>query len=244
VAPRRARLQSTSTTVAPPRIKEPAVTSSTLVLHGTVLSGHTHRVENFLCILGLPYRFAPAPAAVRQSPEFRVLNPLGQIPVLEDGDLVLADSNAILVYLARRYAPGSPWLPDEPVAAARVQRWLSICANEMKNGPAAARVLTVWGGDGDFAAAHALSAKLFAFMESHLASRSFLAGDHATIADISGYSYIARAPEGRISLDEFPHIRAWLTRVEAIPGFRPMPMTSIQQAKATAPPAPAAGSAR
>ena len=120
------------------------MTTSTIVIHGTVLSGHTHRVENFLTILGIPYRLADAPAPVRQTPEFRALNPLGQIPVLEDGELVIADSNAILVYLAKRYAAGTQWLPEEPVAAARVQRWLSIAAGELKYGPAAARVITVW----------------------------------------------------------------------------------------------------
>jgi len=83
------------------------------------------------------------PAAVRRTPEFLALNPLAQVPVLQDGDTVVADSNAILVYLARRHAAGSPWLPDEPVAAARVQRWLSLAAGEMKFGPAAARVITI-----------------------------------------------------------------------------------------------------
>jgi glutathione S-transferase len=102
------------------------MTTSPLVVHGTALSGHTHRVINLLGLLGLPHRLVDSPAAVRRTPEFLALNPLGQIPVLQDGDVVLADSNAILVCLARRHAAGSPWLPDEPIAAARVQRWLSI----------------------------------------------------------------------------------------------------------------------
>jgi glutathione S-transferase len=211
------------------------VTSPTLVLHGTVQSGHTHRVENFLSILGRPYRFAHAPAAVRQTAEFRALNPLAQVPVLQDGDLVIADSNAILVYLARRYAADTQWLPGDPVTASNVQRWLSIAAGEMKFGPAAARVITVWGAPGDIAAAHAITARLFAFMEDHLTARSFLATDHATIADISGYPYVARAPEGRMSLADYPHIRAWLARVEALPGFKAMPMTPIQRPATPAP---------
>ena len=200
------------------------MTAPALVVHGTPLSGHTHRVENFLGLLGLPYRRVDAPAAVRRTPEFLALNPLAQVPVLQDGALVLADSNAILVYLARRYAAGTPWLPDEPVAAAHVQRWLSIAAGEMKFGPAAARVITVWAGAGDLAEAHAVAARLFRFMEGQLATRAFLAADHPTIADVSGYPYTARAPEGRISLDEYPHIRAWLARVEAVPGWTPMPV--------------------
>src|SRR3977135_837296 len=113
-----------------------------IVLHGTELSGHPHRVELLLRMLGLPYRYVVASAAVRSTPEFHQLNPLRQIPVLQDGDLPLADSNAILVYLAKRYAPRSQWLPEEPVAAAQVQRWLSIAAGEVMHGPAVARMVT------------------------------------------------------------------------------------------------------
>lgn len=202
---------------------------STIVVHGTVLSGHTHRVLNFLGILGLPHRLELAPIEVRQTPEFRALNPLGQIPVLQDGDLVLADSCAILVYLAKRYAGGTQWLPDEPAGAARVQRWLAIAAGELKFGPAAARVITVWRGPGDLAAAHALAARLLRFMDDHLADHTFLAADHPTIADITCYPYVARAPEGRISLEEYGHVRAWLARVEAVPGFTPMPVSPIPE---------------
>lgn len=198
--------------------------SATLVIHGTPLSGHTHRVENFVRILGLPYRKVDAPAAVRATPGFRALNPLGQIPVLEDGELVLSDSNAILVYLARRYAAGSPWLPDEPVAASHVQRWLAIASAEMRFGPAAARVITLWNGPGRLADAHAVAERLLAFMDDHLTTRSFLATEHPTIADISGYPYIARAPEGQVTLEPYPHVLAWLARVEALPGFLPMPI--------------------
>jgi len=200
------------------------MTAAPLIVHGTALSGHTHRVRNFLGLLGLPHQLVDAPAAVRRTPEFLALNPLGQIPVLQDGDEVIADSNAILVYLARRHPAGAAWLPDEPIAAARVQRWLSIAAGEMKFGPAAARVILVWRGPGDLAEAHAIAARLFRFMEDQLAIRAFLAGDQPTIADVSGYPYTVRAPEGRISLDPYPHIRAWLARLEAIPGWTPMPV--------------------
>jgi glutathione S-transferase len=209
------------------------MTSTTLVLHGTVLSGHTHRIENLLTMLGVPYRLSPAPAEVRQSAAFRALNPLGQIPVLEDGDLVLADSNAILVYLAKRYGAGTPWLPEEAVAAARVQRWLSIAAGEVRFGPGLARLVTLWGAPGDLATAHAVATTLLAFVDHHLADRAFLAADHPTIADLACYSYIAHAPEGRISLAGYPQVRAWLARVEGLPRFKPMPRTAIPDGAAT-----------
>src|SRR5690348_3858798 len=99
---------------------------SELILYGVELSGHTHRVVLLLEMLGLPYRFVPAAADLRRSAEFLRLNPLGQIPVLLDDTIVLPDSNAILVYLAKRYAADSQWLPADAITASRVQRWLSI----------------------------------------------------------------------------------------------------------------------
>ncbi|MET3666052.1 glutathione S-transferase [Caulobacter sp. 1776] len=194
-----------------------------IVLHGTSLSGHTHRVALMLNILGLSYRFAAAPKEVRASPAFLALNPLGQIPVLQDGDLTLADSNAILVYLARRYAPNSPWLPQEPVAAASVQRWLSIAAGEVMHGPAIARMISLFGFPDDPARAERIAARLLTFMDDHLADRVFLAADHVTIADVACYSYVAHAPEGGVALEPYPNVRAWLARVEAQPWFQPIP---------------------
>jgi len=200
-----------------------------ITLHGTPLSGHCHRVELLLLMLGLPYRFVPAPAEVRSTAAFRRLNPLGQIPVLEDGELALADSNAILVYLARRYAPGSHWLPEEPVAAAQVQRWLSIAAGEVMYGPATARMVAQWNMPGDPVRSVKIAGRLLDFMERHLADRPYLAAEHPTIADLACYSYVAHAPEGGIPLDPYPSVRAWLRRIEALPHFKPMPASPIPQ---------------
>ena len=202
-----------------------------IILHGTELSGHTHRVELLLRMLGLPYRYAVASAAVRSSPEFQKLNPLCQIPVLQDGELTLADSNAILVYLAKRYAPSSQWLPEEPVAAANVQRWLSIAAGEVRYGPATARAVILWNFPGDRARARQIAAVLLRFMNEHLATRSFLAAEHATIADLACYSYVAHAPEGGIPLGEYPSVLAWLRRVESLPHFKPIPPSPIPAAE-------------
>jgi glutathione S-transferase len=198
-------------------------TDTAIVLHGTPLSGHTHRVGLMLDALGLAWRFADAPKDVRASPAFLALNPLGQVPVLRDGDLVLADSNAILVYLARRYAPDAGWLPQEPVAAARVQRWLSIAAGEVMHGPAIARMIALFDLPDDPARAARIAARVLAFMDGHLADRAFLAADHVTIADLACYSYVAHAPDGGVALEPYPAVRAWLARVEAQPWFRPMP---------------------
>lgn len=198
-----------------------------LTLYGTPLSGHVHRVEAFLNLLGLPYRYENAGADVRQSAAFRALNPLGQIPVLSDGDLVLADSNAILVYLAKRYDGSGQWYPAEAVAAAHVQRWLSIAAGEVRFGPCSARLIHQFGVEEDLGQAKVVAARVLAFTETHLTGGGFLVGGNPTIADLACYSYIAHAPEGGIPLDPYPAVQAWLARVEALPQFKLMPRSPI-----------------
>jgi glutathione S-transferase len=207
-----------------------AMSDPAITLHGTELSGHAHRVALLLRMLGLPYRFVAAPAEVRRSADFLKLNPLGQIPVLQDGPLVLADSNAIMVYLVKRYAPGSAWLPEEPVAASQVQRWLSIAAGEVMHGAAIARAIVQWNAPWDHNIAVRIAERLLRFMDGHLADRTYLAADHPTIADLACYSYVAAAPEGGISLDGYPSVRAWLRRIEGLPQFVPMPACPIPQA--------------
>ena len=201
--------------------------TSTILLHGTKLSGHVHRVELLLRMLDLPFEFIPAPADVRASDAFRKLNPLGQIPVLQDGELTLADSNAILVYLAKRYGAGSNWLPEDPIGAAAVQRWLSMAAGEVMYGPASARALAQWGMPCDAARAGVVAQRLLGFMEAHLSARAFLAAPHATIADLACYSYVKHAPEGGISLDGYPALHAWFARIEALPAFMAMPSSPL-----------------
>lgn len=203
--------------------------SAEITLHGTALSGHAHRVELLLRALDLPYRFEPSPAGVRESAAFRKLNPLGQIPVLQDGAVTLADSNAIMVYLVKRYAPESQWLPEDPVSAALVQRWLSIAAGELMHGPCMARLIVQFGLEDDKARAKRVAARLLPFMEQHLADRDFLATANPTLADLACYSYIAHAPEGGISLERYPAIRQWLGRIEALPFFKPIPPSPLPE---------------
>lgn len=192
-----------------------------ITLYGMPLSGHVHRVRLLLSMLGLDYRFE---TVTGPTPELLRLNPLGQIPVLRDGDLVLADSNAILVYLAKTYGgAGTDWLPGDAVGAAHVQRWLSIAAGELRQGPAAARMVALFHKSGEPPDAQARAARILAFMDSFLDGRMFLAAASPTLADLACYSYTAHAPEGGISLEPYPHVRAWLERIEALPGFVPMP---------------------
>ena len=202
-----------------------ATTASTITLFGTRLSGHSHRVELFLNLLGLPYEFSDSPADVRASSAFLDMNPLGQVPVLRDGAVTLADSNAILVYLAKRYAPGSAWLPEDPVGAARVQRWLSLAAGEIAFGPARARIAARFYDTGmPPALMRQLADRALGALQAQLAGEDFLAGSAPTLADVACYAYIAHAPEGGIDLAPYPAVVAWIARVQALPGFVPMPL--------------------
>ncbi len=184
------------------------------------ISGHSHRAELMLSLLQLPFEMVEINLGQgeQKQPPHLARNPLGQIPVLEDGEVTIADSNAILVYLATRYDASGRWLPRDPVPAAQVQRWLGVASGPLVNGPATARVEVLFGRPRD-PARSGISARLFEVMENHLSDRSFLVGAEATIADVAMYTYTSHAPEGGISLSPYPHLRAWLSRIEALPGF-------------------------
>jgi glutathione S-transferase len=189
------------------------------------LSGHSHRVELFLSLLGLPRELVDVDLSRPRDPEFLAKNPFGQVPVIEDGDLTLADSNAILVYLATRYDAERRYLPNDLLATANIQRWLSVAAGQLAMGPAAARLVKVFGAPLDHERARAIADKLFGVLDQTLATRSHLVGSDVTIADIALYTYTAHAPEGGVSLEPYPHVRAWLERVESLPRFIPMRRT-------------------
>lgn len=201
---------------------------STIKLYRYPLSGHSHRVENFISILGLDAEIITVDLAEgeHKTSEFLKKNVFGQVPVLEDGPITIADSNAILIYLASKYDSKRQWLPLGAEDAAEVQRFLSVAAGEIAHGPAAARLVTVFSASLDANAAIERAQALFSTLETHLQDRDWLAGDHATIADIADYTYIAHAPEGNVSLDDYPNIRAWLARIEALSGFTPMQATA------------------
>ena len=202
-------------------------------LHCHPLSGHAHRVELFLSLLDLPFEKVAVDLtrAEHKSGAFLALNAFGQLPVIEDGDLVLPDSNAILVYLALTYDASGQWLPRDAIGAARVQRWLSVAAGQLAHGPAAARVAVLFGRPQDQAPRDA-AARLFALIEQQLSRQAFIAAPHPTIADVALYSYTAHAPEGGVSLAPYPQLRQWLARIEALPRFVDMVRSAVPEATA------------
>ena len=198
-----------------------------ITLYHFPLSGHSHRAQLMLSLLGLEPRihFVDLANGAQKNPEFLALNSFGQVPVINDHGTVIADSTAILVYLAKQYDTTGKWLPNDAEGAAQVQRWLSAASGAIYLGPARARLITVFGADFDPADTIKRAHSVLSVIETHLEGRQFLAVEHATIADVAAYSYIAHAPEGNVSLDPYPNVRAWLNRIESLEGFVPMPST-------------------
>jgi glutathione S-transferase len=211
-------------------MKEPTMTPSRPIrLYTHPLSGHAHRVALMLALLGLPFERIEVDLmkGAHRSPDFLAKNPFGQIPVIEDGDLVLPDSNAILTYLALKYDRSGTWLPRDPESAAEVQRWLSVAAGPLVNGPMSARLVVLLGARLDHERCKTIAQQLYTILDAHLAGRRFLVGNGPTIADVALYSYTAVAPEGGIALQPYAHVQAWLAGIEALPGFLPMQRTHV-----------------
>lgn len=193
-------------------------------LYNLELSGNCYKVRLFAGLAGIPLDIEAVDFldGAHKRPPLIDLNPWGELPVLQDGDLALRDSQAILVYLAARYAD-ERWLPRDAAGMAQVMQWLSTAANEVQNGPAAARLVDKFGSAIDKADTLRRSARILPLIEAHLAKQDWLALDRPTIADCAVFPYVALAPEGGISLADYPAIRAWIARVKALPGFVTMP---------------------
>jgi len=194
-----------------------------VTLYDSPASGHAHRVRLFLALLDVPHETVVVNLrdGEHKSPEYLQLSPLGQVPTLIDGDTVITDSCAALVYLARKFGDES-WLPNDPAGAARIQRWLSTASGELYRGPVSARAIRRFGRDSDYDAAVTWSGRLLDWMQEELADRQWLAADHRTIADIAMYSYLRVADEGEIDLSPYPAVNRWLADVEQLDGFIPM----------------------
>jgi glutathione S-transferase len=153
------------------------------------------------------------------------MNSFGEVPVLDDAGVIIADSNAILLYVARKIGP-SPWLPADLQQEAEVQRWLSVAAGKIAYGACAARLITVFNAPFDPVEVIGRAHATLAVMERTLESRRWIANTpEASIADVALFSYVERAPEGNVDLSGYPNVLAWLGRIEALPGFIPFPRT-------------------
>jgi len=199
-----------------------------LKLYGHPLSGNAYKVKLLLAFLDLDYENigVALEQGEHQQPPFLALNPFAQVPVLVDGDTVLADAQAILVYLARQYGAenADKWLPLEPLPLASVMRWLSTTAGEIRQGPEFARLYHLFKVSRiDIDQTAKKSTFILQQLEQHLNQREWLACDRLTIADIAVFPYIALSRDGQVPLEVYPWVMNWIERIKQQPGFVSMP---------------------
>jgi glutathione S-transferase len=195
-----------------------------MTLYEFALSGNSHKIRLMLSLLGLDYRSVIVNGSERQqkSVDFLSMNPFGQVPVLTDDDVIVRDSQAILVYLARKYG-NEQWLPNEATALAEVAAWLSTAANEVSMGPNRLRLHYKFGRAINSEESRQTAINLLNILQGRLEKYEWLATDHLTIADIAIYPYTALAPEGRLNLESYPAVTGWVSRIQALPGYVGMP---------------------
>lgn len=192
-------------------------------LYDFELSGNCQKIRMMLSFLGLEYERVNMNILKKDqmSPEFLKLNPLHKVPVLDDNGFIIRDSVAILIYLARKYDKNE-WYPNEPEAMGEIQQWLSFSVNEVFNGLAISRAIIIFKRALDLDNARSIARTALDEMERQLTDHNWLALDQFTIADIACYPYTALIHEGELSLDDYPAIRAWCKRIEALPNYTAM----------------------
>ncbi|MFN4276649.1 MAG: glutathione S-transferase family protein [Ferrovibrio sp.] len=185
-------------------------------------SGNGYKCRLLLAQLGIPYTRVELDIDKGETrrPEFLAKNPNGRIPALElDDGTVLAESNAILCYLA----DGTPFWPSDRLLKAQVLQWLFFEQYSHEPYVATPRYILRHLGR-----QHPRMAEMperlekgraaLAVMEQHLAKHDFFVGNRYTIADIALYAYTHRADEADLDLTPYPALRRWLDRVAAQPG--------------------------
>jgi len=197
-------------------------------LYDFELSGNCYKLRLLMSILGVPYEVVPVdfyPGREHKSDWFLKLNPLGQLPVIDDNGLILRDAQAILTYLAARYDSSGRWYPvDDPALLGQIGQWNAF-ADAITGTASAARLASGLFYDFDLEAAQAGAHRLFRILDEHLwfgeeQGRDWLCdADHPTIADIACFPYVLLSEEGGISRRDYPAIRRWTDRVKRIPGF-------------------------
>lgn len=193
-------------------------------LYDLEVSGNCYKVRLLSALLGVPLDLVAVDfmAGEHKRPPLTDLNPFGEVPIFVDGDIVLRDSQAILVYIARKWG-GETWLPTDAASLAKVAEWLSVAANEVARGPNDARLHDKFGYKLDAELARQKAARILGIMEAHLGNNRWLALGRPTIADIACMPYIGIGHEGGVTLDAYPNVRAWIARIKDLPGFISMP---------------------
>ena len=199
-------------------------TIMTAKLYDLELSGNCYKVRLLASLVGLPLEIVPVDflSGAHKKPPLIELNPFGEIPIFDDGGIVLRDSQAILIYIARKWG-GETWLPTDPLGLTQVATWLMVAENEIARGPNDARLHDKFGYKLAVQVARRNAARILGLMEQHLSRETWLAVARPTIADVACMPYTALGHEGGVPLDNYPAVAAWVARVKTLPGYIGMP---------------------
>jgi len=197
-------------------------------LHGREVSGNTYKAKLFMHLLGVEYQLVTLDVSQQQqkSEDFLKLNPRGEFPVLEDDSLVIWDSQAILIYLARKYATQDKdrhWYPDNAAQMAHITQWLTVANDEIFHSLGKARSMLKFGHEGNLDLYQKQGKATLHWIEQHLSDKHWLSTNRPSIADIACYPYIALCEEGDISLKGYPAIHHWFKRIQELDGYISMP---------------------
>ncbi|WP_210527653.1 glutathione S-transferase family protein [Rubellimicrobium arenae] len=199
-------------------------------LYNYDLDENCYRVRLVAACIGLPldlHGVDAFPGREHQSAPMLALNPLGRLPILRDGDLVLTQPEAILLHLAERHDPQRRFVTDDPVRRARMMEWLIFAARDLSMA-VAARTTSMLGEPGDTDALRAGARRCLRIMDDHmtrqsLAGSDFFVGPEATLADLALFPAFALSRDFNVDHDEFPALRLWARRLRSLPGFITMP---------------------
>ncbi|WP_420860971.1 glutathione S-transferase family protein [Algirhabdus cladophorae] len=200
-------------------------------LYNYVLSGNCYKVRLMAALLGVEYETVSVdfyPGFEHRTPKMLALNPAGTLPVLTSGDMVLTETQAMLMWLALEYDSTGQWLPQgDAQQTAVLMEWLGF-AGRLTQSAGLARLHDMLGWDTDGPVAKAAATRDLRALELHLTDRVlegglWIAGDLPTIADIACFPYVALSPDAGLDHDGYPAIRNWLYAIRGLPGFVAMP---------------------
>ncbi len=197
-----------------------------LTVYGDRESGNCYKVYLLLRLLGIEHRWQNVDivAGEAKRPDFLALNPNGRVPLLEIKPGVhLAESNAILAWLTH----GTPYFPDDRLLQAQVLQWMFFEQYSHEPYIATSRYYLHFLKDAEtwrdeLARRREPGLRALGVMETQLTGRAYFVGERFTIADVALFAYTHVADEGGFDLAPYVAIRAWIDRVQRVPGFVPI----------------------
>lgn len=218
-----------------------------LILYSWPESGNSYKVRLLLALLKIQAKVKDLDFLnnEQQGSTFKSINPKGEVPTIQHGDIILTDSSSILTYLAATFdntgkqdkGPSSFWSSDI-LEQAKIIEWLAFANGWVQHGVFTARAILSYGGpynglgnnteDETLLQYRLKDAKIrghksLEIIDQELRkSGGWLVGKRPTIADISNFVYIALAPMGDISLQHYPNVLSWIESIKKLPGFIPI----------------------